>query len=332
MLGTRHTRSVTASRKAFVPLQGMRNFLLIWLAFCGIRTAQAQFSYREVEVLYDSAWTYKNLQLVPIKFKAGRGQGGIGEVISLQEALLEKKVSLKEVEKKFGADKRYLTITNKTQKNILIQTGELVNGGKQDRAVAQTILIPPGRKKEVIEVYCIEKNRWDDKPRAFKHSGSGDLELRQIIDTRKSQVAVWKEIDRKFEERKEASKTWSYLQIHNDSTRGNLDYTRYFTRKMDESGGGFAGFLFVTGSTIVSVELFSEADLTTAVFKSMLATYVNSMLAVDDAPAVTDERKKQFLDAVLTTRETQVKLIKQQGNAYRYEGKMLHMIVYGTGF
>ena len=65
---------------------------LFGLGFLCPLFSQAQFSFQYVEVLYDSAWTYKNLQLVPIRFKAGRGGGGTGRYISLNEAMLQKKL------------------------------------------------------------------------------------------------------------------------------------------------------------------------------------------------------------------------------------------------
>lgn len=310
----------------------MKKALVIILLLAANLPASAQFTYRDVEVLYDSAWTYKNLQLIPIRFKEGRGENTFGGLISLADALADKKAVLKEIGGRTQPDKSYLNITNKSNQSILIHSGELVNGGKQDRAMASTRIIPPKAKKEVLDVYCIEKMRWQNKPLKFYHSGSGDIELRQSMDTKRSQIEVWKEIDRQFKERSKTSDTWSYLRLHNDSTRNNADYTAFFKQKMAESGAGTAGFLFCTGNKIISVELFANADITQAIFDSMLATYVNSMNKNVDLPRVSRERQKTFLDNVLTTRETQFKLVGTQGNSYKHDGKVIHLIVYGTGF
>lgn len=308
---------------------------IIVAIFCGgfLAQAGAQFSYRHLEVLYDSAWTYKRLQLIPIRFKAGFGQNVEGSsYITLSEAMQQGKAVVKELNRKVGADKRYLSITNRSKATIVVQSGELINGGKQDRVVGQTVLIPPRRKKDMLPVYCVEKKRWDDKPKPFFYGGSSETNLRRMVDVRRSQPQVWQEIDRQFEARQQASNTWSYLQLHNDSTRGNQDYVAFFTQKMAESKGGLAGFIFVLDNVILSMELFENADLTTTVFRSMLLSYTNSIGPGQGSPVVPQERLRRFADALLTTREGQQHLIKQQGNAYRHEGKLIHMVVYGDGY
>ena len=294
--------------------------------------SRAQFSYQWLEVQYDSAWTYKNLQLIPIRFKAGKGIGSPTGYLSLSQAMQQKKVVVKELGGRIGPDKRYVSLVNRSKYTIVAQAGELIKGGKQDRAIAQTILIPPGRKGEAVDVFCVEKMRWENKARPFYHGGSSELHLRRQIDVRRAQPPVWQEIDRQFENRQQTSKTWSYLQLHNDSTRGNLDYISFFTQKFAQSGGGLAGFVFVSGNEVLSMELFENADLTATIFRSMLNTYTNSMQPAPDPPAAEASRLKRFCDDILTTREKQQKLVKAQGNAYRHEGKLIHLIVYGNGY
>jgi hypothetical protein len=294
--------------------------------------SRAQFSYQWLEVHYDSAWTYKNLQLIPIRFKAGKGIGSSTGYLSLGQAMQQKKVVVKELGGRTGPDKRYLKLVNRSKYTIVAQAGELLKGGKQDRAIAQTTLIAPGRKGEAVDVFCIEKMRWDNKAQPFYHAGSSERHLRRQIDVRRAQPPVWQEIDRQFENRKQTSETWSYLELQHDSTRGNLDYISYFTQKFEQSGGGIAGFVFVSGNEVLSMELFENADLTTTLFRSMLNTYTNSMQPAPDPPVVEVSRLKRFCDDILTTRENQQKLVKTQGNAYRHDGKLIHLIVYGNGY
>jgi hypothetical protein len=305
-------------------------FILFLLTMFGM-PGSAQFSYTYLDVLYDSAWTYQNLQMIPIRFKAGRGEGDKMGYLSLGQAMMQGKARIREVPSKIGTDKGSVTITNKSKQTILIKSGEMIGGGKQDRILRQTTLIPPGQKKEIVTVFCIEKDRWDDKPKSFFYGGSGDIELRKAIDVSRSQASVWKEIDRQYTVGNASSKTWSYLKLFNDSTR-NMDYARYFKRKFEESKGGFAGFLFVSGNHIMGVELFSKADYTTTSFDAMTASYINSVSSTPDPPLVSQGRQKTFLDNVLTTRETQSKLIRKQGAAHKQDGQLLHIVVYGTGF
>ena len=312
----------------------MRPRLQVPLIFCLLLicggNAFSQFSYQTLEVLYDSAWTFRNLQLIPVRFKAGRGEGG-GKYLSLGDAMLQKKAHVRELPAKVGSDKGSVSITNKSKRTIIVKSGDLIGGGKQDRIMAQTTLIPPGQRKEILTVFCVEKDRWDDKPKSFYYGGSGDMALRRAIDVNKSQAAVWKEIEKQYSMANATSKTWSYLKLYSDSAR-NKDYAAYFKQRMAQSNGGFAGFLFITGEQIMGVELFAKSDYTSTSFGSMVASYINSVSDVADPPRVSYGRQKAFLDNVLTSRDTQSKLARKQGAIHRQDGAVIHIMVYGNGF
>lgn len=309
----------------------LRVLLLLFLSTLGASYAIGQFSYQYVEVLYDSTWTYKNLQLIPIRFKAARGTSGKEPTISLNEAMLMKKVHIKELPDKVGSYKGGVMITNKSKKSILIHSGDMIAGGKQDRILPKTLIIPPGEKKEVLTVFCIEKDRWDAKPRPFFYGGSGDWEIRKTFDIKKSQAAVWKEIERQYSLNEQSSKTWSYHQLYSDSARKN-EYAKYFRERYDESNKGFAGFLFITGSEIMAVELFSKTDYTDASFDAMVDSYINSVSKESNPPMVTHARQKIFLDNVLSSKEMQGKLVRSQGSQHRYENLIIHLVIYGLGY
>ncbi len=312
-------------------MQGRLHFYWVLIAiFFNCESAFSQFSYQYVEVLYDSAWTFKNFQLIPIRFKAGRGEGD-GKYLSLADAMAQKKAIIRELPSKLGTDKGSVSITNKSKRTIIIKSGELIGGGKQDRIMAKTTLIPPGQKKEVVTVFCVEKDRWDDKPKSFYYGGSGDIELRKAIDVVRSQAAVWKEIEKQYSMANTSSKTWSYLKLFSDSAR-NQAYAQYFRQRFAESKGGFAGFLFIAGEQMMGVELFSKSDFTAISFEAMVASYINSISDADNPPMVSYGRQKTFLDNVLTSRDAQAKLIRKQGSSHSQDGTLIHIVVYGTGF
>ncbi len=305
-------------------------YLFFFLIFLESGSVFSQFSYQYLDVLYDSAWAYKNLQLIPIRFKAGRGEG-TGKYLSLADAMAQRKATIRELPSKIGTDKGSVSITNKSRRTIIVKSGDLIGGGKQDRIMAKTTLIPPGRKKEIVTVFCVEKDRWDDKPKSFYYGGSGDIELRKAFDVTRSQAAVWKEIDKQYSKANASSKTWSYLKLFSDSAR-NQSYAQYFKRKFTESNGGFSGFLFITGEHIMAVELFSKSDYTTTSFDAMVASYINSVSDQDDPPMVSYGRQKTFLDNILATKDGQAKLIRKQGSSHRQDGELIHIVVYGMGF
>src|ERR1700745_1005048 len=96
---------------------------------------QAQLTYNELSVQYDSPWTFKKLQLIPIRFK-GPGAGNMdqadhtmfgGNIFSFSEAMDKHKITVKELTSG-GADVSTLMIKNHSQENIMLMSGEMVQG------------------------------------------------------------------------------------------------------------------------------------------------------------------------------------------------------------
>src|SRR5579871_140455 len=66
----------------------MVKYLLSIALLLSLLPASAQLTYQTLYVDYDSAWTYKNLKIIPVRRKAGFGgpRAG-GELMPLNEAL-----------------------------------------------------------------------------------------------------------------------------------------------------------------------------------------------------------------------------------------------------
>jgi hypothetical protein len=160
---------------------------------------EAQLTYNELSVQYDSPWTYKKLQLIPVRFK-GPGQGSGSQkniafdngVISFSDAVKRNKIVVKETSAGGGPDVSTLVVRNRSKENILLLSGEMVQGGKQDRAFGKTTIIPAGRRKNYVSVFCVEKGRWDDKAKSFRYAGTADARVRKQIDVTQRQNKVGK--------------------------------------------------------------------------------------------------------------------------------------------
>ena len=55
---------------------------------------------------------------------------------------------------------RRLLITNLSEKHLFIQVGELVTGGKQDRTLQTSLVVPPKTGPVPIPSFCVEQSRW----------------------------------------------------------------------------------------------------------------------------------------------------------------------------
>ena len=315
-------------------LLDIRSYFLVMIVVILHTPASAQLTYDHLTVQFDSPWTFKNLQLIPVRFKGiGKDSGYIntklldGNIVSFSEAMNKRKITVKEVSEG-GADVLTLLIKNRSNDNIVLMSGEMVQGGKQDRAFGETTIIPKKKKKTYVQVFCVEKGRWDDKPKAFKHAGTADAGVRKQIDVSKRQSKVWKQIDQELAEKNKKNQTSAYLKAYNDSLYLDSAYLRYFIQRMKSSDSAYAGFIAITGNRIITSDIFSGSDLCLAAYIENLKSYIHSLKPVDGVPVKTKEDVRTYTDKFLKDQGTQKKYLSANGRMYYYDGEIIHLIAY----
>jgi len=320
---------VPPKRKFYYP-----GCLCIMLLLCTLVTPYklfAQLTYENLIVDYDSSWVCKNLKLIPVKFKdKGTPQDKFltTGIMTFEEALHENKISVKEMSLPGGPDVGMLTIKNHSKKSIIVQSGEMIAGGKQDRAFAISTIIPPGEGDNFIPVFCVEKGRWDHRLRTFRYAGPANVSLRKKIDIEKKQNKVWKEIDRQLSEQGVTNASGAYIDLYRDTASIDSSCFRMLKKKMTESDSLYAGFIAVTGNRIIDCELFGSSDLCIASFDAMLKSYLRSINANDGVPNVSDTEIKNFLDDFLQSEPQQQKYLSRHGSIYTYQNHVIHLIAY----
>jgi hypothetical protein len=89
-----------------------------------------------------------------------------------------------------------LVIDNRSDQPLYLQEGDRIQGGKQDRIIAASLVIAPHSGKQTLPAFCIEQSRW--------HAGQGGLRFGVTNNTalapkgargaakfEKAQVSVW---------------------------------------------------------------------------------------------------------------------------------------------
>jgi hypothetical protein len=284
-------------------------------------------------VQYDSAWTYQHLQLIPIKFKSDADLKWKADlpkdVISLEEAMRTGKAIIKEMNFNKDADVGVLLIKNNSKKNILINSGELITGGKQDRVSAESVIIPPGKREAYISVFCVEKGRWSKNAQPFHYNGTVDMQLRKKIDVNKRQADIWHEIDQQFTNQNKKADTWPYIDLYKQSTASDSLYLNYFINKMKTSDSSYAGFIAVAGKRIIGCEIFASSDYLLSSYPSMLIGFIHSVLPNDNIPSVKYISLKDFADLIFQSEKSQNEFLALHGKADKWQGKTIHLIAYG---
>lgn len=306
-------------------------FILILVAFLWKAESNAQLTYETLRVVYDTPWVYKNLKLIPVRFKPTGTAAPLPmdpKLISLDEAMQRKLVKVREIRYEQGSDLNLLEVVNTSKHPVLVNSGEMISGGKQDRMVSETKLLLPGKQKQYLKVFCIEKGRWDKKPKPFRHRGRAGGELRKTMDKTNRQSRIWKDIDMTISGEKEKSATSAFLKVFNDSMRTDTGYINFFTRKYRQSDSMYAGFIAITGKSIISCELYPTAELLQTSYRSILNTFVFSAITNGDKPTMTNAAVNTFTDKFLVDEITQKKYLLKNGKIHFHNKKIIHLTAY----
>ncbi len=127
------------------------------------------------------------------------------DYITLDEALARKWVDVTE---KSDEQVNELMLENKSDRPLFIQEGDRVVGGKQDRIIGASFVVPPKSGKIGVPSFCVEHGRWTEGANGRKFS-NGDNNclagktIRQAAKYSKDQQEVW---DKVAEAKKEANK------------------------------------------------------------------------------------------------------------------------------
>jgi len=295
-----------------------------------------QSGFPAVIVQYDSAkaWTFGNLQLIPVRFVGDGGSKGylpFDNVSSLQKALREKKIKVNELKGAGNADVRVLEMRNMSKEPIVIQSGDILTGGKQDRIVSQTMIIPPDKERYYVNVFCVEKNRWDRRAKTFNYFRSADMGLRKTTDLTRKQHLIWESIDSQLKLSGKNSPTAAYKDVLNQQKFLEEDslYLKFFKEKLAQTDSTFAGFVAVTGGQIIGTDLYATKEMTLESFENNIRSYAATAIVLGDPPTIKKEEVVKFMTPILADNKTRNEFLKNRGRVYMYQGKILHIVAYG---
>ena len=147
-------------------MKGLKSIsLTVAVCLCiGVVSAFGQTAFR-----ISAPYTYQNLTIFLIH---GEDTSSNKNLITLQEAMEMKVFKVYETE-----DVDELIVENISPKyDVFIQSGDIVKGGKQDRVLAISIIIPRNSGKVSIEAFCVESERWEGRGNESKKEFSSSEE------------------------------------------------------------------------------------------------------------------------------------------------------------
>ena len=138
-------------------------------------------------------YTYKNLSIFLIH---GKDQTTKGNMLTLQEAMERNLFRVYET-----SEVNELEVENLSKEfDVFIQSGDIVKGGKQDRILAVSIIIPARSGRIKIESFCVESGRWtkrgneDSKQFTSSNDRIVTRDLKIAANGARSQQEVWSKV------------------------------------------------------------------------------------------------------------------------------------------
>ena len=238
-----------------------------------------------------------------------------------------------------------LLAVNPTDTPVLIVEGEHFLGGKQNRAVNITALVPP-RTELPIPVSCLEEGRWDRaraysrddayaSPRVRRRSQEGvHSSMAQGRSRRGDQGAVWSEVQEEMEFHRAVSATVAASEsnrqvYHRDSSRAEA------AQELSDLGPlpGQCGVAVSHGPWVTAVELFGARHLLAEHWAALIRSYLLE-LPPDPGPPSVDRAlwvirrfgamQSEEAPGVGLGTELRVRDPRRMGQALRFEGMLAH--------
>jgi len=287
--------------------------------------------YVTVDFSNASKYTYKNLRLIPVRAKDNfkRIMGNMGYYISLQEAIDADLVAINEVNRSGRVNT--LLVRNLSTDTLFVMSGEILIGGKQDRVVASDMLIPPNSGQTKLPVYCVEKGRWKYTGQNAKFTGyygMANEHLRDIVDHRQGQQAVWNEISKTNKKDGVSSQTEAYT-AHANNRRFRQQEQEYvsFFQNVFAGQDDVIGVLAVTGNVIEGADLFVSNRLFLQEYRKLIYAYLDDAITYG-APVQVEKRTIDAYIEQLLTPQLQQRFVEQKGQAFRRGSQVIHIAVY----
>ena len=144
------------------------------------------------DVTVTGPYTHKNISIYLVH---GKNAMEADKFLTLEEAMDRKKATVHETE-----NVNQLSISNSSNFNIFIMSGDIVKGGKQDRVIQYNYIVPPKTERMPVSSFCVESGRWQKRggESAERFSSSREMiaskELKMSVKKDKSQSQVWSRV------------------------------------------------------------------------------------------------------------------------------------------
>jgi hypothetical protein len=284
----------------------------ISLAAIGISFAFPRTSFADSDPVISGPHVHENLAVYFVHGKSAPGP----VPLTLQEALSKGSVHVIET-----GDVNELKVANTGDEDIFIQAGDIVKGGKQDRVLTLSFVLPPKSGEVGLAAFCVEQGRWsargveDVKVFASAQEAMPSRKAKLVMarplaaapstasagdggatDTHANQREVWasvastqEKLSERLNETVSAAASASSLQLSLENEKLQMERARYIDalRTPGEAGSDIVGYVLAINGRVVSADIYPSNGLFRKMWEKQLAAGVTEAIGeVDGKTAV----------------------------------------------
>jgi hypothetical protein len=283
----------------------------ISLATLGIAFAFPRASFADSEPVISGPHVHDNLAVYFV-----HGESAPGPVpLTLQEALGKGSVRVIET-----GEVNELKVENTGNEDVFIQAGDIVKGGKQDRVLTLSFVLPPKSGEVGLAAFCVEQGRWsargieDVKAFASAREAMPSRKAKLVMarrpaaaateesagdarasDNYASQREVWasvadtqEKLSGRLNETVTASVSESSLQLSLENEKLKKERTRYIDalQKTGEANDDIVGYVLAINGRVVSADVYPSNGLFRKMWDKQLAAGVTEAIGEADGKTV----------------------------------------------
>ena len=289
----------------------MNSLARVCLAFVIAAVFVASASAQSEVTRVSTPYSHKNLTIFLLH---GKDQKTKNNIMTLQEAMERKLFVVYET-----SNVNELEVENLSKQfEVFIQSGDIVKGGKQDRVLAVSIIIPVRSGRVKIESFCVESGRWEKRgnEEAGKFSSSNDRivtkELKIAASGNRSQQEVWDKVSDAQARLSEnvggtvassASRSSLQLSLENKQVVATIDEYVQKLRSIADGKSDVIGFSFAINGRINSADVYVSNALFKKVWLKMLKASATEAVAEANGVRLADPVKAEAVKTLINESE-----------------------------
>jgi hypothetical protein len=272
------------------------------------------------------------------------------DFVTLDQGLAEGTVKVSEKQQEQVSE---LQIDNQSDYPLFLQEGDRLRGGKQDRTIIASLVIPPKSGNMPLPAFCIEQGRWHEGLAGRSFDGTSNTafagkEVRLAAKVAKSQNQVWQSVAKEKRVANAAlmapSETTSLNEaLDSPEVKKVSDELAQALGSVAEKSEDAVGVAIIVNGKIEEVDVYPNHRLLGRLYPRLLQSYALATLdqkpQARDAKPVTADEIGQFMRAEVGEKATRTDRINASNAlsvsdgssrvrcATSYEGTVVHQQV-----